>query len=65
MLWMVGKVERLSDGTWLMTGASTKCYKEGEAPEVYWDAVPEANCPPGRTLENFDQKLWNKDKVVA
>ena len=31
--------------------------------EVYWDAVPEANYPPGRTTEKFDQKLWNKDKV--
>ena len=27
--------------------------------------VPEANYPPGRTTEKFDQKLWNKDKVGA
>ena len=43
VLWMGGTVEILSDGTWLMPGARKKCYKEGEAEEVYWDAVPEAN----------------------
>ena len=48
-----------------MHGESNKCYKEGEAEEVYWDAVPEANYPPGRTTEKFDQKLRNKDKVGA
>ena len=57
--------ERVSDGTCLMPGARTKCYKQGESTEVYWDTVPEANYPPGRTIEKFDQKLWNKDKVVA
>ena len=62
---MGGTVERVSDGTWLMPGASTKFYKKGEATEVYWDAVPEANYPPGRKKEKPDQKLWNKDKVVA
>ena len=46
-----------------MTGEMTKCYKEGEATEVYWDTVPEANYPPGKPTEKFDQKLWNKDKV--
>ena len=49
---MGGTVERVSDGTWLIPGSSTKCYKEGEAAELYWDAVPEANYPPGRTAEN-------------
>ena len=44
-----------------MPGARTKFYKEGEAAEVYWDAVPEANYPQGRTTEKFDQKLWNND----
>ena len=62
---MGGTVEIESDGTWLMPGARTKCYKEGEAEEVYWDAVTEANYPPGRTAETFDQKLCNKDKVGA
>ena len=32
---------------------------------MYWDALPEANYPPGRTTEKSDQKLWNKDKVEA
>ena len=40
-----------------MPGARTKFHKKGEATEVYWDAVPEANYPRGRTTENFDQKL--------
>ena len=48
-----------------MPGARTKCYKEGEAEEVYWDAVPEPNYTPGRTTEKFDQTLWNKDKMGA
>ena len=65
VLWMGDIVERLSDGTWLMPGSRTKCYKEGEEAEEYWDAVPEANYPPGRTTEKPDQKLWNKDKVGA
>ena len=65
VLWMGGKVENLSDGTWLIPGARTKFHKEGEATEVYWDVLPEATYPPVRTTEKFDQKLWNKDKVVA
>ena len=62
---MGSTVEILSDGAWLMAGARTKFYKKGEAVEVYWDALSEANYPPGRTTEKFDQKLWKKDKVGA
>ena len=40
VLWMGGTVERVNEGTWLMARARKKCYKEGEAAEVYWDAVP-------------------------
>ena len=65
VLYIFCTVEIVSYGTWSMPGASTKCYKEGEAAGVYWDAVPEANYPPGRTTEKFDRKLWNKDKVGA
>ena len=65
VLWVGGKVERVSDSTWLMSWARTKFYKEGEATEVYCNEVTEANYPPGRTIETFDQKLWNKDKVGA
>ena len=65
VLWMGGTVERVSHGIWLMPGASAKFYKKGETAEVYWDAVPEANYPPGRTTEKFDKTLWNKDKVGA
>ena len=65
VLWMGSKVERVSDSTWLMHGARTRCYIEGEAAYVYWDAVPEENYPPHITTEKFDQKLWNKDKVGA
>ena len=53
---MSGKFERVSDGNWLMPGASTKCYKEGETTEVYWDAAPEANYPPGKPTET----IWSK-----
>ena len=45
-------VERVSEGTWLMPGERTKCYKKFETAEVYWYAVPEANYPQGRTTEN-------------
>ena len=62
---MGGTVERVSDGIWLMPGARTKFYKEVKAAEVYWEAVPEASYPPGRTRETFDQKLCKKDKVEA
>ena len=40
VLCMGGTVERVSYGTWLIPGARKKCYKEGEAEEVYWDTVP-------------------------
>ena len=52
MLWMGDTVERVINCTWLMPGARTKYCKEGEAVEVYWYAVPEANYPQGRTTEN-------------
>ena len=65
VLWMGGTVERVRDGTWLMPGSRTKCYKEVEAAKVHLDLVPEANYPPGRTTETSDQKLWNKNKVGA
>ena len=56
VLWMGGTVGGLSDGTWLMPGERNKYYKEVEAAEVYWDTVPEANYPPGRTTEKPDKK---------
>ena len=62
VLWMGGTVERVSDGTWLMPGSRTKCYKEGEAAEVYQDAVSEANYPPGRTTEKSDQNFGTRIK---
>ena len=45
-----------------MPWASTIFFKEGEAAEVYWDAVPEANYPPGRTTEKPDQKNGSRIK---
>ena len=65
VLWMGGTVERVSDGTWLMPVERNKCYKEGEAAEVYWDAVSGANYPPDIMTEKSDQKLLNKYKVRA
>ena len=43
VLWMGVMVERVSDGIWLMPVAGTKCYKEGQATEVYWYRLPLLN----------------------
>ena len=45
-----------------MPWTRTKCYKESEATEVYWDAVPEANYLPGKTTEKFDKNCGTRIK---
>ena len=62
VLCMGGAVERVGDITWIMPGTRTKCYKEGEAAEVHLDAVPEANYPPDRTIEKFNQTFGTRIK---
>ena len=51
LIWMNGKVTRVSDDTWLVSAnARIKCFKSGEAAEVLWDAVPEVNFLAGKSM---------------
>ena len=51
LIWMNGKVTRVSDGTWIVgANAQTNFSKSGEAAEVLWDAVPEVNYPAGKSI---------------
>ena len=63
--WCAGVVERTCDGTWLMPGARTKCYKKGEAAEILWDAIPVAGIPPSRSIERLDPKKWSTNVIGA
>ena len=65
--WCGGIVERICDGTWIIPGARTKCYKEGEAAEIFWDAIICAGIPQpqSRTIERLDPRKWNKHVVGA
>ena len=68
LLWCGGVVQRVSDGTWIIptiSGRGRKMYAAGEAVEVYWDAIPDANFPAGSTIEKIDPKKWNKSGVGA
>ena len=41
LIWMNGKVMRVSAGIWLVgENERIKCFKAGEAAEVLWDTVP-------------------------
>ena len=44
LIWVGGLILDVSDGTWLMPGARTRCYTENEAAYVLWDEVQEADC---------------------
>ena len=33
--WCAGTVEKVSDGTWIMPGKRSKCFKEGESARVF------------------------------
>ena len=53
-----------NDGTWLLSkNYRTKYHKIGEAVEILRDVCPTANIVARRTVEKFNQNLWNKDKV--
>ena len=66
LIWMNGKVRRVSYGTWIVGAkARTNSFKAGEADEVLWDAVPEVNYPAGKSIAEFKPNLWNKDKLGA
>lgn len=63
--WCSGVVERICDGTWVIPGKCRKCWKEGEAVEVFFDAIPNADTPACREKVALNQNKWNKDVIGA
>ena len=63
--WCCGAVERICDGTWVIPGRARKCWKEGEAVEVFWDAMPDADMPACRDRVALNPNKWNKDDIDA
>ena len=63
--WCSGVVERICDGTWVIPGKVRKCWKEGEAVEVFWDAIPDADMPACRDNVALNPNKWNKDVIDA
>ena len=57
--WVGGLILDISDGTWLMPGASTRCYPENEAAYVLWDEVQEADCYMCKSIEPFKEHRFN------
>ena len=57
--WCSGVVERVCDGTWVQPGCRTKCYKVGEAAEMFWDPIPDADMPAHRSIEVLSTRKWN------
>ena len=51
--WVGGLILDVSDRTWLMPGARTRCYAENEAAYVLWDEVQEADCSMCKSIEPF------------
>ena len=56
-----GTILEVCDGTWLLPGARTRCYKNNEAARVLWDAVEEANLPECTSIEPFLERKYNTD----
>ena len=53
-------------GTWINPGKMyTQCYKEGEAAEVFWYAIPECNMEASRSIDPFNSSLLNKNENRA
>jgi hypothetical protein len=61
--WCTGVVRRISDdeNPWVKQGKTRACYKAGEAAEVYWEAVPDANLKAGLDIVPLNPRKWNKD----
>ena len=58
--WVGGLIFDVSDRTWLMPGARTRCYAENEAAYVLWDEVQEADCSMCKSLEAFKEHKFIK-----
>ena len=63
--WCGGVVEKICDGTWVITGKMRKCWKVGEAVEVLWDKIPDAGLPACRARVALNPNKWNKDGIDA
>ena len=59
--WCGGEIQEISDGTWLIPNARTRCYKENEAAIIDWDEVKEVNIAASRGLVELPENKWNKD----
>jgi len=62
--WCSGVVQRICEGTWVIPGKMRKCWKEGEAVEVFWDVIPDADMPACRDKVALNPNKWNKDHMV-
>ena len=65
--WCSGAVERICAGTGVIPGRARKCWKEGEAVEVFWDAIPDVEppIPACRDKVGLNPNKWNKDDIDA
>ena len=64
--WCGGVIKEICDGTWIIptkSGRGKKCYKEGEAADIYWDAVESAGFEAGRAIVELNPRKWNKEEV--
>ena len=59
MSWCSGILERVCDRTWIKAGKRRQCYKEVEAAELFWGAIPECNMEASRFIEPFQSRLWD------
>jgi len=62
---MKAQKQHHDDGTWVIPGRARKCWEEGEAVEVFWDAIPDADMPACRDKVALNPNKWNKDIIGA
>ena len=55
--WYGGVVMKISDGTWLLPNARTRCYPENGAAEIEWDPIPFINMPACKGEYKYFQKV--------
>ena len=64
--WCGGVIKEICDGTWIIptvSGRGKKCYKEGEAADIYWDTIESAGFLAGRAIVELNPRKWNKEVV--